>query len=407
MTAGALKRNRERVRIAYLTITDPDDRTSWSGTHFSMAQALEKHCGEVVRVGPLQPLSLKVGYATQKAVRLLTGKRYLPAYTASFSRTLGGMVQQRLSSLDCDVIFAPAGSTILGSLETQVPITYLSDATVRLMLDYYDDFTNVVSSHLRQADAMERSSIQKANQLIYPSQWAANSAIQDYDADPAKINVLPFGANLERPPARQDAIEYSDRDRCRLLFVGVNWNRKGGDIAFETLLELERLGVPAELAVVGCEPPDSVRHPNLKVFPFLNKNNPVERAQLDRLYREAAFFILPTRAECFSIALCEANANGIPILSTQTGGLPELVHDRVNGILLPLSARGDQYAAQIVDLYSDADSYRALRASSRNQFDMRLNWDAWGKAMRKIIEVAVARPRLSSSIAVDKFNQIL
>jgi glycosyltransferase involved in cell wall biosynthesis len=379
-----------RLRIAFLSARDPRDRRSWSGTLFSMAQALEKYCGDVLRVGPLQPLSFGVGKAIHKAVRTLTGSTYLYTHTASLSNRIGRMAGRKLAGIECDVIFAPAGSGVLAYLETHAPIVYLSDATFRLMVDYYADFTRVIPSHLRMAEELERLSIQKASQLVYPSMWAAQSAVKDYGADPSKVNVVPFGANMENPPSREDAIRRSKKDLCRLLFVGVEWGRKGGDIAIETLLELERLGIRAQLTVVGCQPEKPVEHPGLKFIPFLSKNDPEDRRRLDSLYKEADFFLLPTRAECFSIALCEANAYGLPILSSQTGGLGELVIDGVNGFLFPLEARGDQYAARIREVLSNAENYQRLRVSSRDQFETRLNWDAWGKRMNTILRNAVA-----------------
>jgi glycosyltransferase involved in cell wall biosynthesis len=190
-------------------------------------------------------------------------------------------------------------------------------------------------------------------------------------------------------PRREQALQPPPHDTCRLLFVGTNWERKGGEIAFETLLEMERLGVPVELTIVGCRPPERFRHPKLRIIPFLNKNNPEERAQLEELYVKSHFFLLPTRAECFSIALCEATAYGLPILSTNTGGLPELVWEGQNGFLLPPEARGDQYAAKLREIYNNPHKYQEMRASSREQFETRLNWDAWGKHVNEVLKVAV------------------
>jgi glycosyltransferase involved in cell wall biosynthesis len=149
------------------------------------------------------------------------------------------------------------------------------------------------------------------------------------------------------------------------------------------------LGIPSHLTIVGCTPPEQLNHKNIKVIPFLNKNKQDEREELYRLYYHSHFFILPTRAECFSIALCESNAFGLPALSTDTGGIPELVHNGVNGFLLPLAARGNQYAAQVATIFGDHQKYKKLRGSSRDEFDSRLNWDAWAAGVSKALHNAV------------------
>lgn len=383
------RRTEGRLRIAYLTTNDPKDRRSWSGTEYQMARALEKHCGELFYVGPLPLFSAKIGKVIKRSLHLITGRTFLDTHTISRSMKLGRLAEEKLAGEACDVIFSPAGSVPLAHLRTQIPIVYLSDATLRLMVDYYVEFSSMLASSIRSADEIEQLAIHNATHLIYPSAWAARSAMQDYGADPESVHVVPFGANIDEWPPRQKVLEAPPHDRCRLLFVGTNWERKGGEIAFDTLLAMERLGVPAELTIVGCRPPERFRHASLRVIPFLNKNNPQERAQLDELYIKSHFFLLPTRAECFSIALCEANAYGLPILSTHTGGLPELVREGRNGFLLPLEARGDQYAARVREIYNDPGRYQELRSSSREEFEARLNWDAWGKSVSEILRAAV------------------
>jgi glycosyltransferase involved in cell wall biosynthesis len=109
-----------------------------------------------------------------------------------------------------------------------------------------------------------------------------------------------------------------------------------------------------------------------------------DRRQLERLYQDSTFFLLPTRAECAGIVFCEANAFGLPVISTDTGGVSEIVHSGSNGYLLPLPARGAEYATKIIGLIENPDAYRALRRSSRDEFERRLNWDTWGIGMHQI-----------------------
>jgi glycosyltransferase involved in cell wall biosynthesis len=379
-----------QLRIAYLTVNDPHDQRSWSGTEYAMARALEKHCGALAYVGPLKKLSRKIHWKLSVALKKLSGRSFLFGQTLSFSRRLGKLATNRIRNTNCNVIFAPAQSSTLAHLETNLPIVYLSDATVRLVQNYYDEFSNVIPSHRKTAEQLESLAIRKAARLVYPSSWAAKSAIEDYGADPKKVSVIPFGASLDTSREREAVIRVPSTDRCRLLFVGREWERKGGEIALEAFRELKRMGLPTELSIVGCEPPTRIVEENLQVFPFLNKNIPEQRRKLQDLYANAHFFILPTRAECFSIALCEANAAGLPVLTTRTGGLPDLVKEGVNGFLFPLEAQGECYAEVVRQNFSDLNKYKNLRESSRNEFETRLNWDHWGTKVREVLLSAVS-----------------
>src|SRR5205085_12222674 len=136
-------------------------------------------------------------------------------------------------------------------------------------------------------------------------------------------------------------------EQCRLLFLAVGWARKGGDIAFETLLKLEELGIQAELIVCGCTPPKGTAHKRMRVIPFLDKNDERQRKELEQLLMAADFLLVPTRSDAYGLAYCEASAFGLPVITTRTGGVPEVVRDGENGFLLPYEARGAAYAEVI------------------------------------------------------------
>jgi len=55
----------------------------------------------------------------------------------------------------------------------------------------------------------------------------------------------------------------------KFLFVGVDWKRKGGDIALETIDLLDKKGYDVHFTACGCTPPNS--HPKMVVIPFLDK----------------------------------------------------------------------------------------------------------------------------------------
>ena len=230
---------------------------------------------------------------------------------------------------------------------------------------------------------MERAAIQKACLLVYPSEWVAESAARDYGADRSKISVIPFGANLEQIPPRENILRKEKSEQCRLLFVGVDWVRKGGDIAFETLIKLREMGVPAELTVCGCVPPKQSMRTAMTVIPFIDKHDETQSRRLAELYFKSDFLLLPTRAECFGIVFCEANAFGLPAITTDTGGVSGAVHNGENGFALPVSAGASEYARLISELWRDRAAYSSLARSSRTAFEQRLNWDAWGTQMAK------------------------
>jgi glycosyltransferase involved in cell wall biosynthesis len=130
--------------------------------------------------------------------------------------------------------------------------------------------------------------------------------------------------------------------------------------------------------------------PGLTVIPFLDKREPDQLARFQALFRDADFFLLPTRADCYGIAFCEASSFGAPSIGTATGGVPGVVTEGENGHLLPYSARGADYASLIAEIYRDEERHLDLKRKSRRAFEERLNWDAWGARAAALIKNLLA-----------------
>ncbi|MCC3155322.1 glycosyltransferase family 4 protein [Hymenobacter sp. BT770] len=388
----------KRLQIAFLTSTNPKDRRSWSGLHYMLGQALEKHVGDVEYLGPVSMRYLfSFGDLANKVISWLSGgKRYHYSISVLTARIYAAVFKAKLRGKHFDFIFAPASYTEVAFLRTDIPIVQCGDSTITQLIDYYSGLSNLLEISKKELTYVEQLAINKSSLLVYSSKWAAESAIHDFGASMENVVVLPFGANLPTVLPREVVLKHQKGTVCNLLFVGVDWERKGGEIAFETLVELNESGVDARLTICGTAPPVGFKHEKLTVIPFLDKNDTKQLAQLTQLYLDADFFLLPTRAECAAIAFCEASAFGVPSFTTDTGGIADFVEDDVNGYRLSLAARGSDFALAINRVFENQEVYNRLRISSRQLFEQRLNWDVWGKEMKLILE-SHFRPHLRNS----------
>jgi glycosyltransferase involved in cell wall biosynthesis len=107
--------------------------------------------------------------------------------------------------------------------------------------------------------------------------------------------------------------------------------------------------------------------------------------KLENLYKRSHLFFLPTRAECFGIVFCEANSYGIPVISTDTGGVSSVIQNDINGYLLALSATHKDYYEEIVKLLINRNKLKEISISSREKYLRDLNWGIWGIQMKEII----------------------
>jgi len=340
-----------RLKIAYLTCEDPNDRRSWSGITYHMAQALKKYCGDVYYLGPIVGFEQRiVGRLIHEASKRLLKKNVMDHRLNIVAKKHAKVAARRLKDHTFDLIVAPIGTPEVAFLETDIPIMIIEGVTFSLLHNYYPQFSNYLEWAARQAYRIESEAYSKASILIFPSEWAARSAVEDNHMEKQKVYIVPHGANLEEIPPMEIVDRKKKSDRCKLLFVGINWERKGGDIAFETLLCLEEMGIQAELTVCGSVPPQRLVHERLTVIPYLDKNDEKQRRELKQLYVNSDFLLVPTRQEVYGLVFCEASAFGLPSITTNTGGVRSAVREGENGFMLPLSARGVEYAKIIAQI---------------------------------------------------------
>lgn len=368
------------LKIGFLAnrYLNPDDVRSWSGLPYHFARKLRAAGCEVVPVRAAQEppeFGRKVRQALWQYGR---GRRYLRDLEPGAMRGAARGWEARLAQLDVDVVFS-ASSWPLAELETDLPTVFWTDATFAAMLDFYASFSGLAPVSWERGWEVERAALARCALAVYASDWAARSAVTDHGADPAKVRVLSFGANLERMPTRAEA-EAAVAARggaggvCELLFIGVDWERKGAAVAIAAVGELRRLGVPARLRIAGCQPPAGYRLPeHVEILGFLDKNSPEGSERLAALYRGSHFFILPSRAEAYGVVFCEACAFGVPCVAAAVGGVPSIIRDGENGQLLPPAATGEDYARWIAGVWREPARHHALSIGALEAFHARLD----------------------------------
>jgi len=380
------------MNIAYVTTYDARDIKNWSGIGYYMAHSLENQSMIVEYIGSLTekyslPLKAKQYLSNYLSNKLLT-KRYLRDRDPLILKNYAQQVASKLSKLNSDLVFSP-GSIPIAYLECSLPIVFWTDCTFRGLVDFYPEFTNLSKETLRHGDEMEKAALERCKLAIYSSEWAAQTAIKNYQIESSKVKVVPFGANIECNRNIDDIktlVKSRSSNRCRLLFLGVDWQRKGGDIAFEVAKELNKIGLETELTVVGCRPITNEPFFNfINYLGFISKSTSEGLSKINKLLAESHFLILPSTADCSPIVFCEANSFGVPCLTTDVGGIPTVIKDNLNGKTFAKEASIADYCAYISNLFSDYSQYEKLALSSFNEYESRLNWTVAGRTVKNLL----------------------
>ncbi len=374
--------------IAYVTTYDGNDIQKWSGTGYHISEALKNQLLYVEHISSLNNAYSLPFKAAGRLYNRLFKKNYLADRNPSVLKNYARQVSKSLSHLDADVVFSP-GTVPITYLECRQPIAFWTDATFAGMIDFYPEFSNLCEQSIKDGNRMEQMALERCQLAIYSSDWAAKTAINKYRVNPSKVKVVPFGANIKCNRDFNDIKEIvasRPRDKCKLLFLGVDWFRKGGDVALEVAKQLNEAGINVELTIAGCQPVVEEPLPNyVKSLGFISKSTHQGRHQIDKLLAESHFLILPSRAECYGVVFCEANSFGVPCIAANSGGIPTIIKNGLNGQLFSENAEISEYCNYISDTLSNYSQYENLALSSFYEYQDNLNWAVAGKTVKKML----------------------
>lgn len=364
--------------LSYVSLWNAADRNAESGYAFSIREQLRKRF-HVVDLFPLDFSADRLWLPVRAAYKAV-GKYYHPMREPLVLKYLAGCIEKHVRAAKPQILFAPS-SIPLSLVDSKLPHAFVTD---QLFCDFARTYIRAPAQRfIRLGNQQETHALKTAALASFPSQWAANTAISHYGADSTKVDVIPWGANLPFEVADGDvdaAIAVRPMGRCDLVFLGRDWVRKGGDLLVGTIAELNRNGLPARATIIGCAPPGlSPQH--FTVHPFLDKGRPEHLAILSAVMMGAHFHFLPSRAEAYGQAFCEAAAFGVPSIGSSVGGIPTIIRDGETGFVRPLGTKASEFAALILEAMSDRRRYLRLARQAREDFRLRLNWESFGNRL--------------------------
>jgi glycosyltransferase involved in cell wall biosynthesis len=282
-------------------------------------------------------------------------------------------------------------AVLLGKYMKRIPTILSMDATPINM-----DSIGLAYGHNARNGAVERvkhfltkNTFHRAAHLVTFSQWAKNSLMHDYGIQEQKITVNAPGVDLARWSVLR--AHWSDDDLSpRVLFVGGDFRRKGGDVLVQCARSMPRnwtVDIVTSEAVPNAEGLQGVHvHVGLKA----------DTPELLELYRKVNIFALPTLADCSPLVILEAMAMGLPVIATRVGGIPEIVVDGETGLLIPPNSP-EALLEAIRELGKNPERRRAMGIAGRlhveKYFDGRQNYRALIALIKTVADRGLAEHR--------------
>jgi len=382
------------MKIAIAANGDPKSVKTWSGIPHYLVRALEKKGHEVIGIQLRLP-----AYSVYDRILLsfywhIRKRWFRPMFEKSFLLHTSKQLDEAVAEIQPDIVLVIKADYLAYTTFKQPSIT-IHDATFAVLVDYYDVFYNLCQRTINSGNRMYQNALEKAYAAVFSADWASKSAIRDYGISANKIHTIPLGANIEKAPDPELVTtwikERSEKAVCTFLFLGIDWERKGGADALQMVLELNRMGIKAVLNVIGCTPDiQEADRPYIHLMGFMRKDVPAEYERLVQSIAESHAILLPSLAECYGCVFCEVNAFGLPALGRDTGGISEIIKDGHNGLLLGPKESPAAFARRWKTIWEDKSLYIDMSHRARKEYDERLNYDVFVTRLEKIMDAAVS-----------------
>src|SRR6266478_7418894 len=198
--------------------------------------------------------------------------------------------------------------------------------------------------------------------------------------DAGKLKIFPRGLDTELfTPARRDPAFFekfgAQNGEVRLLYVGRISREKDLDVLADAYRRLRDEGLPVQLFVVGHGPYSEVFAQSLPEAVFTGY---LRGKELATAYASADIFVFPSTTDTFGNVILEAQACGVPVVVSDSGGPKELVENRMNG-LITRSRDVDDFIRAIRSLIADAALRKRMGSAARKSVIDR----SWPNAFRK------------------------
>jgi glycosyltransferase involved in cell wall biosynthesis len=209
----------------------------------------------------------------------------------------------------------------------------------------------------------------------------------NYDLDNDRIRYIANGVEPRFFASRQ----YGVNGKVRLLYAGTWLDQRGIFYIRDALRNLtaRKLAVTITFAGAGV-PADEIWRffgEELRQQVIVRDVVPAERMQ--ELYAEHDIFVFPSLMEGLPSVLLEAMANGMPVITTETCGMPDVVEDGFNGLLIPpADARALEEA---ITRLANSEELRSKLGNAARESMQRYTWERAGKMLEELFRRVIQK----------------
>lgn len=371
------------MKIAYVSnLQLTESSGGWSGINVNIYSQLSKYFS-VDYLGPINPNFV----LHEKVLAKLARELGLKSDFSFFSEKRLNKIKDEFSdfsSEDNDAYFF-FGNTPWIKIKPNKPYYVYMDADFITYLKVFSEFSKFSEKSIARIAAQEKQWLKNATAIFFGSNWILNETIKNLGLTKnlGKHFVVNTGGHIPIP--NRDGYHYN-ANSINLLFIALNFEKKGGYDAVKIFQEIKKVMPNTLLNIIGEKPPVNVLEINdVRYLGRLSKSVPDELKQMEQAFQNASFLVHPTKMDTMGAIIPEANYFGTPAVASNLFGVPDLIQNERTGFLITQADNTEIISAKLVELFKNKSKYLEMRAAARQFSIDNYSWDAIAEKIKTII----------------------
>jgi glycosyltransferase involved in cell wall biosynthesis len=369
-TKEAMTNNQKKI-IAVAS-GDPFDPKTFSGYSTHLFQAIQKKGCFVSSISSRQlrlwdVFSGCVDLSRSKAFkRLRLSTQWL--WREETVNKMSKRVYKAANVFSEDVPILQIGTHILPPKGELRPIYCVTDMTIKQAVQAgHFAVCRLNNLEVKAAVELQKKMFDAYRKIFVLCAWTKGSIVNDYQQPEEKVIIIGSGANM--PPLEPDSEKYGSK---AVLFVGIDWLRKGGPLLLEAFKLVREQVSDATFHIVGCSP--NIHQAGVHVHGLLNRKDPCQLDKLYALYRRANCFSILPDFDPFPNVLLEAQITKTPVVSLSTGSREDAVKNGITGLLVKKTS-AEQVADALIQILENPDYAKIMGQAGYDFISKTYTWD--------------------------------
>lgn len=362
----------DNIRIVGITDGNLFDKTTWSGCSYGFFTAIQKLGCLYAGISGLPPQLINWLYQIKNFSPSLKSWKFKYHIDTAYYRAFTRKVRIELAKLNGNYthllqIYSYYDVPSLIDDKKIVKCAY-QDGNLARVLDSPRGYPKISPQRINRAMQWEKRVFGRLDFIFTFSEWLRQSFINEYNIKPDKVFTVGAGANIPI----LDINNKQEFDGRTILFIGIDFERKGGKILLEAFRQVRAEIPEARLIIIG--PTLNSLPDGVECLGYISKNTPEGLKRLKQAYSDASVFTMPSLYEPFGVVFLEAMAHGLPCIGADNCAMPEIIDHEKTGFLVP-AGDPECLANRIIELLKDVELAKAMGNKGKNKFINNFTWN--------------------------------